>query len=235
MIVSKMPLETYPHKSDNKVMLEVFHYKKLISLLILLIMPLGSSEASPKTLLHCLAQEELQIHRSKTSGPLTELNQTLVNEIVSIGNIELKPEFFGQICSDKPPFTPSLKFLHVALTYGERIFEQSRDKNDPLEGLKDASIKGFMNDVPHIFFKYLSALQGLSSYSQCLFTQIPELKFFLERFHYLEEDFPVKKLLEDKDKIERIFKGLTKLNAIYAECEGLQKSIKSNSPAKIEN
>lgn len=208
------------------------HYKKLISLLILLILPLGSSEASPKTLLHCLGQEELQIHRSKTDGPLTELNKTLVNEIVSIGNLELKPQMLAQVCSDGATLSPSLKFLRVALINGEGIFEHSKDQRDPLEGLKDASIKGFMDNLPHIFFKYLSALQGLSSYPQCLFTQLPELKFFLERFHYLEEDFPVAKLLEDKAKIERIFKGLERLDAIYEECEGLQKKINDSRPTK---
>lgn len=208
------------------------HYKKIISLLILLILPLGSSEASPKTLLHCLGQEELQIHRSKTDGPLTELNKTLVNEIVSIGNLELKPAMLAQVCSNSATLSPSLKFLRVALINGERIFEHSKDQRDPLEGLKDASIKGFMDNLPHIFFKYLSALQGLSSYPQCLFTQLPELKYFLERFHYLEEDFPVAKLLEDKTKIERIFKGLEKLDDIYQECEGLQKKINDSRPTK---
>lgn len=205
------------------------HYKKIITLLTLFLLSLGSSEASTNTLLHCLGREELQIHRSKTSGPLTELNKTLVNEIVSIGNIELGSEALEYVCQKGNKFSPSLRFLKVALLRGEKIFIRSKDQNDPLESLKDASIRGFMDDVPHIFFKYLSALQGLSSYSQCLFTQISELKYYLERFHYLEEDFPVTRLIEDKERIKRIFKDLERLDEIFEECELLQKTIKEGT------
>lgn len=203
------------------------YYKKIFAVLTLFLLSLGSSEASTDTLLHCLGREELQIHRSKTNGPLTELNKTLVNEVVSIGNIELVPSALRDVCQKGSKFSPSLRFLKVALLGGEKIFVRTKDKNDPLESLKDASIKGFMDDVPHIFFKYLSALQGLSSYSQCLFTQISELKYYLERFHYLEEDFPVARLIEDKSRIERIFKDLERLDSIFEECEVLQKAIKN--------
>ena len=207
------------------------HYKKLISFLTLFLLLLGSSEASnSNTLLHCLGREELRIHRSKTGGPLSELNKTLVNEVVSIGNIELIPSVRNQVCQTGEKFSPSLRFLKAALMKGEKIFEPSNDKNNPLEALKDASIRGFMDDVPHIFFKYLSVLQGLSHYSQCLFTQITELKYFLERFHYLEEDFPVQRLIENKSKIERIFNDLERLDEMYAECEVLQKTIKDGTP-----
>ncbi len=205
------------------------HYKKLITFLTLFLLAFGSSEASTNTLLHCLGREELQIHRSKTSGPLTELNKTLVNEIVSIGNIELIPSARQDVCQTGSKFSPSLRFLKVALLGGETIFIRTKDQNDPLEALKDASIRGFMDDVPHIFFKYLSALQGLSSYSQCLFTQISELKYYLERFHYLEEDFPVSRLIEDKERIKRIFKDLERLDSIFEECDLLQKAIKEGT------
>jgi len=169
-------------------------------------------------LLRCLGQEELRLHRRHSKGPVYILNQTLINHISGANQAKLKHGVFEEVCQH-PYFPPSVAMLKILLIRGLDIFILKITKDNTLEMARMmATLHELEDNVPQIFFRYLTHLQGLASDPHCLEKAIPDLSHILIRFRYLEGDYSSKFLLRDKKRISRIFKKLRQLKKILKKC-----------------
>ena len=105
--------------------------------------------AVPSPILACLAQEELNLHKSKNTGPVYNLNQTLVNQIATIPNLKLSRENLDLVCSNKL-YGPSLSLLRLIILEGKKIF--SIKKGSAGHGLAMGQLGTFVETSPHIMF-----------------------------------------------------------------------------------
>jgi len=178
----------------------------------------------------CLAQEELIIHKAKTTGPVYHLNQRLINYFSTISAIDIKASYYPEMCNH-PSFSPSVSLLRLLLLKGRIIFKfpKFREEDVAKKAVMDDSINGLINESPHIFFKFLAKLQGLTGRADCLGSKIPHLNYFLDRFKYLEEDYPISRLIEEKEKINEIFNSLKGFDRILSNCKPQKKNKDSAS------
>ena len=75
-------------------------------------------------------------------------------------------------------------------------------------------------------FDYLNEVQGLMPTAYCLTTHIPEVQFFYDRYKYLEEDLSGFQLIEDKNRLDQIFKKMKRVDIIMDQCK--KKKSKAN-------
>ncbi len=181
----------------------------------------GPEKIRTNHLIHCLAQEELIIHEQKFGGALYRLNQTLINELVSWNDIHLKPRYVRNVCSSGD-FSPSVKLLEIILIRGEEVFDIDFDEttlaDDGLRGYQIQEVRSFVERLPHIFFQYMGDLQLLARNPRCFQSHLPELKYFYERFQYLETHLNSESLIEEKGKLRSIFFKLKQIDSIIEDC-----------------
>lgn len=197
-------------------------------MLIATLLPLGltmnkahAEGANP--LMVCLGQEELKIHRSKTTGPVYYLNQLFISEFATIMGIKLKKPILDKVCQSKS-FSPSVMLLRTLLLEGKDSFAISNDPNIVgVDALAIGSLESFLETVPAVFINYLSHLQALTKTSGCLPKEIPEIAYFLERTKWLEDIIGPNEVLNEEAKIKNIFRKLEGLDQILAKCEKLHK------------
>lgn len=185
--------------------------------LYLLSMSLYGAALNP--LVGCLGQEELRLHKAKRTGPVYKLNQLFLNDMISAGDITLKEEAFKRVCIN-PTFTPSVDLMREILLQGSQIFmlARKRTQNIGIRNFQLATIEEIKRLIPHIFFSYISDLQSRTATSDCLTKYIPELKYFQERFKYLESEVGGASLISEPSKIKKIFKSLKNLQEIKKKC-----------------
>lgn len=198
-------------------------YRKLYLTFILLSVLSIPRLGTASDLLKCLGREELVIHKMKMTGPVYKLNQLFITELSSWGGIQMKRSRIEKICANDD-FTPSVNLMRAILIDGGKIFEmKSGTGNANLRALNEGLVQALLNRIPHIFFRYLSDLQAISSYPHCLNEKIPELAYYLTRFKYLEEEYSTQELIKDKVKLNSIFSKIKRLDSILKDCEALQK------------
>jgi hypothetical protein len=199
------------------------NYRKLyLTFILLSVLSIPRLEAA-SDLLKCLGREELVIHKMKMTGPVYKLNQLFITELSSWGGIQMKRSRIEKICANDD-FTPSVNLMRAILIDGGKIFEmKSGADNANLRALNEGLVQALLNRIPHIFFRYLSDLQAISSYPHCLNEKIPELAYYLTRFKYLEEEYSTQELIKDKVKLNSIFSKIKRLDSILKDCEALQK------------
>jgi hypothetical protein len=199
------------------------NYRKLyLTFILLSVLSIPRLEAA-SDLLKCLGREELVIHKMKMTGPVYKLNQLFITELSSWGEIQMKRSRIEKICANDD-FTPSVNLMRAILIDGGKIFEmKSGADNANLRALNEGLVQALLNRIPHIFFRYLSDLQAISSYPHCLNEKIPELAYYLTRFKYLEEEYSVQELIKDKVKLNSIFSKIKRLDSVLKDCEALQK------------
>lgn len=185
--------------------------------------------AAPSRILKCLAQEELQLHKSKNTGPVYNLNQTLINQIATIPDLIVSDDKIEVICHHKD-FGPSLSLIRLMLLEGRKIF--SIKKEAVGHGLAIGQLGTFVEQSPHIMFNYLSEVQALMPTAHCLTDEVPAVQFFYDRYKYLESDLKGEQLIKDKERLNDIFINLNHLDKIIKRCkakkEAKEKAKKSN-------
>jgi hypothetical protein len=186
--------------------------------------------AAPSPILVCLAQEELALHKSKNHGPVYNLNQTLVNQIAMIPKLIVSQENINRICHNKK-YGPSLSLLRLILINDGNIFTIKKDSAG--HGLAVGQLGSFIESAPHIMFDYLNEIQALMPYAQCLKDEIPEVQYFYDRYKYLEEDLSGNQLIQNKDKLNAIFKKLNQLEEVIDNCRKKAEQLKNQINKKI--
>ncbi|MCF8059503.1 MAG: hypothetical protein K9K67_09415, partial [Bacteriovoracaceae bacterium] len=168
-------------------------------------------------------QEELKIHRSKSTGPAYYLNQVFINELATIYGLTLKPKVLADVCQ-KGLFSPSVNLLRILLLDGRDAFEIPKEANlGGAAGLATSSLESFIEEAPHLFFNYLSKLQAMAPNAPCLEKEIPEIAYFMERYKWLEDMVGTRKLITDKEKINAIFRKLLRFDDIIKNCKNFKK------------
>ncbi len=195
------------------------HYKWFLIGLILFSPLVQAKLTTPKTILACLGQEELNLHRNKTRGPIYDLNQTFISELTSVVGVNIKEDELRKICRYKP-FTPSVNFLRSLLVQREKLFALNKiNQQNGKDAYRIQVVKDLVQKGPHLMFRYLAYLQGLTSRHDCLRKRIPNLYSFLEKYYFLEKDYSMTQLIDDTQKINLLFKKLENFNSMAKACE----------------
>ncbi|MBC97271.1 MAG: hypothetical protein CME63_05945 [Halobacteriovoraceae bacterium] len=197
--------------------------KLTLTLCFFLLLSFSALHAAPSPILICLGQEELQLHKTKNKGPVYNLNQTLINKLATIPNIIVSKKHTEMICNNKD-YGPSISLLRLILLEGKSLFKIK--KNVAGHGLAVGQLGNFIESAPHIMFDYLNEVQGLMPTAYCLTTHIPEVQFFYDRYKYLEEDLSGFQLIEDKNRLDQIFKKMKRVDIIMDQCK--KKKSKAN-------
>jgi hypothetical protein len=189
--------------------------------------------AQTNPIIKCLAQEEEKIHHSKTNGPLTFLNQKMLNELIMLSDVRIKAKYINIICNNKK-FSPSLMLIKTIIEQGTSIFILSDSKNKGSNAYIKASITSLFNRLPIIFIQYIAYLNGLTAHEGCLQKEIPELGQFLYNFKYLEGEISYKKIITQKSNISTIFKKLSTFDEIMFRCQKRIKEQKEKMRKKFK-
>jgi hypothetical protein len=98
------------------------------------------------------------------------------------------------------------------IIYREKIFS--------VESRKNHQANYFISQLPTVFFHFLSNIQSEMPSAKCLEKEIPEIKYFLDRYKYLQTELSEKELfLREGIKIRKIFKDLSSYSLLYNRCK----------------
>jgi hypothetical protein len=180
-----------------------------------------------RALLKCLAQEEKKFHLTKYKGPLYELNQRLISEIIQIPQAELTSDDFKQICSASSR-SPSLKLLELTITRKNKIFHLPDTTTNGQRSVSLGMIDDFIESSREIFLNFIAQIQANAPSPTCLKEEIPQLDLFFTEIKYLQEDVDIEKIFRGREKV--IFKKLKNYPQAFERCrERVKKKLKSES------
>ena len=188
--------------------------------------------AQNRQILKCLGEEEKRFHLKKETGPIYDLNQRMIGELVQIPRVELDDEDYFSVCTGKR-FSESWKLLELSIRKGKEIFVIP----DSITGLPREMAKGMVDDyveaTREILLTFISQIQTISPTPTCLKEEIPELDNFFTEVKYLQEDVDLKQIFKGKD--QKIFDKLKNYPLAFEKCRArLKKKPKpvSTTPAK---
>lgn len=158
------------------------------------------------------------IHRNKLGGPVYNLNQTLINNLASLGSIYLPKDKYMLVCGRKGA-SPSVEFIKLMMVEGKEVIKGIRG----LSKFSRLTLNSLYQKMPTIFYNYLNGLKSMAPTHDCLDKHIPELEKLSTNFKYLERDLSVEKLFANKRDIYAIFRKLDDVNRIYHKCKPRKK------------
>lgn len=165
-----------------------------------------------------MGREEHKIHKKKVSGAVYKLNMRMLEELVMFQKINIKPQLKKEICKSKAP-PPSVRLLEYLIMYQDQVFDLSGKIHESEKELYRSSILEFNDVIPELFQLYVSLLQAATPKHSCLEENIPELKSLQSDIQYLEGEVPVKTLLKQKSRGEKIMMKLRNFDQINETCE----------------
>jgi hypothetical protein len=197
--------------------------------MILTLLLSSSLFAKDRAILKCLGEEEKRFHLKKETGPVYELNQRLIAEMIQIPGIEIHQDDYLAVCTGQK-FSESWKLLELSIVKGKELFVLPKG----LEGMQKSVTMGMIEDYVDItkemLLEFISKIQTLSPTPTCLKEKIPELDSFFTEIKYLQEDVDMQTIFRGKDK--RIFDKLKNYPIAYEKCRALlKKKAKSESKA----
>lgn len=180
-----------------------------------------------RQLLMCLGEEEKKFHLKKDTGPLYDLNQRLISEMIQIPKAELTAEDYAEICS-KSTFSASWKLLELSITRGNKIFHLPSDVTGTQRSISQSMIDDYIEGSKELFLTFVSQIQALAPTADCLKEEIPALNNFFTDIKYLQEDVDIQKIFRGRDV--KIFQKLKDYPQAFSRCrERLKKKLKSES------
>jgi hypothetical protein len=180
-----------------------------------------------RQILKCLGEEERRFHLKKEAGPVYDLNQRLIAEIVQIPDVELTKEDYVAICTGQN-FSESWKLLERSILKGKKNFVLPKTVTGIQRSITMSMIDDYVEATREILLNFISQIQATAPSATCLKEEIPMLdKFFME-IKYLQEDVDLKVLFKGKDI--RIFDKLKNYPQAFENCRArLKKKPKSES------
>ncbi len=183
-------------------------------------------------ILKCLGEEEKRFHLKKETGPVYDLNQRLIAEMIQIPRIELDPDNYLAICAGQR-FSESWKLLEHSIEFGKEMFIIP----DDVIGMQKEMTKGMIDDyveaTREILLTFISQIQTISPTPVCLKEEIPELDKFFNEIKYLQEDVDMKVIFKGRDK--KIFEKLKNYPLAFEKCRvRLKKKPKSSSTPRAK-
>jgi hypothetical protein len=194
---------------------------------LLILTFLNMAWAIDKEILHCLGKEEKLLHLQKDTGPIYDLNQKIIGELIQIPSIQINSSDLKLICAEED-FSPSWKLLELSITKGKDIFVIANDISGVQKNMTEQMINDYLEAVREIFLGVISQIQSLSPTPDCLSKEIPVLNQFFMEVKYLQEEVDLKTLFSKKD--QRILQLLKNYPSAFEKCrEDLRKKTKSGS------
>lgn len=203
--------------------------------LVLLILALSTVSAFAKEgqILKCLGDEERRLHLKKESGPIYDLNQRLISELIQIPRIELNREDYLAVCAGSD-FSESWKLLELVLNKGKKIFYLPPDLRGMQRGMTEGMIDDFIEASKEILLSFISQIQALSPTPTCLKEEVPILDKFFYEVKYLQEDVDIRRIFEGRE--EKIIEKLKNYPLAFEKCRArLKKKPKSGSTSRPKN
>ena len=205
-----------------KLALESRNMKFIYTLLLLSTTNLYAESSS---ILRCLGIEEARLHEQKVTGPIFNLNQRLISELIQIPGVRINQVDLRKICSGKDH--ESLKLLEQILIQGKSLFINTQ------AGLQKSITQGMIDDFiigsKEIFLNFVSQVQMLSPTPNCLNNNIPKLPKLLDEIKYLEDEVDISQIFARKEL--DIFNRLKNYPLYYRACEKAKSTDKSGSKA----
>ncbi|MBT3982652.1 MAG: hypothetical protein HOE90_14940 [Bacteriovoracaceae bacterium] len=182
-----------------------------------------SAEVSPnRSTLRCLGLEELSIHKNRVFGPVYKLNQRLIEELTTFGDIELNKEYYEKICKPKG-LSVSVALLKNLLLNKKKLFNIPKKSHIPASEVKRIFIIEFISKAELIFFDYIFSIQGMMTRAKCLEEEVPELATLLYRYKSLRDVVDSSTIIKDSGGIKPIIQRLDDLDSIYKKCQQTSK------------
>lgn len=201
--------------------------KCLVIALLFLTSAAALAARDERQLLKCLGDEEKKFHQKKDTGPLYDLNQRLISEMIQIPRAELTPEDYAEICS-RSTFSASWKLLELTIVRGNKIFHLPKDLTGIQRSISQSMVDDYVENAREIFLTFISQLQALAPTPGCLKEEIPALDTFFTDIKYLQEDVDIQQIFRGRDV--KIFQNLRDYPQAFERCrERLKKKLKSES------
>jgi hypothetical protein len=182
-----------------------------------------------RQILKCLGEEEKKFHLKKETGPLYDLNQRLISEMVQIPKAELDPEYFSEMCNKRSQ-SPALKLLELSIRMGKDVFEVPPEVLGSQREMALGMIDDYIESTKEIFLQFMTQIQTQAPSASCLKEEIPQIDAFFTDIKYLQEDVDMKKIFAGRDL--KIFKKLLGYPQAFERCRlRIKKKLKSESKA----
>lgn len=180
-----------------------------------------------KELLKCLGEEEKRFHLQKSTGPVYDLNQKLIGEMVQIPNAIVKPQYLKTICAPKE-FSESWKLLEFSILHGKKIFTIPSSITGMQREVAQGMIEDYIEATREILIGFINAIQAEAPSATCLKEEIPQLDQFFNEIKHLQEDVDLAQVFVKKD--QKIFNRLKDYPQSFKRCrERLKKKASSGS------
>jgi hypothetical protein len=162
-----------------------------------------------------LGEEEKRFHLKKEVGPVYDLNQRLIAELLQIPKVEIRPEGYTIICNGKQ-FSESWKLLELSIKKGKGLFLMPKEITGMQRSMTSGMIDDYVEATREILLSFIAQIQSVSPTPTCLKDQIPELDQFFTEIKYLQEDVDMSALFQGKD--QQIFDKLKKYPIAFEKC-----------------
>jgi len=186
-----------------------------------------------RQLLKCLGQEEKKFHQKKQLGPLYDLNQRLISEMIQIPHAEINAAYFSEICGSNSP-SPALKLLELSIRQGPDVFAVPAEVTGSQRSMAQGMIDDYVESTKEIFLNFMTQIQTLAPTAACLKEEIPEIDAFFTDIKYLQEDVDMKAIFKGRDT--KIFLKLLGYQEAFKKCQARikkkPKSASKESPKK---
>lgn len=163
----------------------------------------------------CLGAEEKLIHEAKNKGAAYQINQLLLSIFINLPNINLKKNYYQQLCQNVEIGT-SLVFLDLIFRNYNLLFTYAKSENEKFVKLED--IAELINKLPELFNQYLLEIKTNSPTHDCLENHIKELADFYIQIRYLEEDSNFKVIADKNKQLIKILDQLKNKDLFFEEC-----------------
>ena len=184
-----------------------------------------------RELLKCLGAEEKKFHLKKETGPLYDLNQRLISEMIQIPKAELSGEFFEDICRKSD--SPSWRLLELAITKGQNVFVIPAQITGTQREVAQGMISDFIEISSEIFLNLLTQIQAMAPTPKCMEEEIPEISSLMSDIKHLQEDVDIKSIFSGRD--QKIFEKLKNYSSAYKQCQDrAKKKLRSASKPRAK-
>jgi hypothetical protein len=196
----------------------------VILILLLTSLPLMARD---RQLLKCLGEEEKRFHLKKDTGPIFDLNQRLISEIIQIPNVDVGAEDLKSICNGKHE---AWNLLHASIIKGKSLFIISSSVTGMQKEVTLGMVDDYIDATKEIFLGLIAQIQTKSPTPTCLKEEIPELDAFFTDIKYLQEDIEIQTIFKGRD--QKIFEKLRNYRSAFKACKS---RIKTKKNAKSES
>ena len=201
--------------------------KCLVILLTMLVSVSAAARNMDRQILKCLGEEEKRFHLKKETGPVYELNQRLISEMIQIPGIEIRQEDYLAICTGQK-FSESWKLLEHSIRLGKEMFVIPSHIQGMQKSMTEGMIDDYVDGTREILLNFISQIQTYSPTPTCLKEEIPELDNLFTEIKYLQEEMDMKRIFDGRGL--KIFEKLKNYPLAFEKCRArLKKKPKSGS------